>query len=336
MPQALAREKARAVFGERGDLYRRMEPVFANTGIETRHLAMPIEWYLTPRDFEEKTRCYTEVATALAIEAGSAALAEAGLAAEAIDAIVTVSSTGVLTPSLDARLINELPFRHDTIRLPIFGLGCAGGVLGLTRAAQIARSRPGMRCLVIVVELCSLAGRHDKMTKSNIVATALFGDGAAAAVIESDGEDGGGGLGTLEAGGEHCWPGTLGVMGWAIDNQGFDVIFQRSIPEIIVKDYPAALAAFLERSGLDRDAVARPCCHPGGAKVIAALEEVFGIAPGGLDAEREVLRRYGNMSAPTVLFVLDRLLRAKVGGPVLMSALGPGFTAAFQMMRLTP
>ena len=123
-------------------------------------------------------------------------------------------------------------------------------------------------------------------------------------------------------------------MGWRVDGLGLDVIFSNSIPEVIASDYPAALADFLSRSGLTRADFVRPCCHPGGVKVIDALETVYGLAPGELDAEREILGEYGNMSAPTVLFVLERLIAKGVSGPLLLSSLGPGFTAAFQAVDL--
>ncbi len=339
LPQAQVRDTARAYFSKKTGLFDHLEPVFMNAKIDTRYACQPFDWYMQPHDFGEKSRLYADHATALSADAASRALDAAGLTPADIDAIVMVSTTGVATPSLDARLMNLMPFRPDTMRLPIFGFGCAGGVLGLTRAAQLVRSQPGMRCLLVVVELCSMAIRHDRVTPSNIVATALFGDGAAAAIIESSdpsapGVDLGPALGSIGLGGEHCWPDTLHVMGWRVDGLGLDVIFHSSIPQIVADDYPAALSAFLMRSGLTRDDFVRPCCHPGGVKVIEALEQVYGLAPGELDVEREVLRNYGNMSAPTVLFVLDGTIKAGVKGPVLLSSLGPGFTAAFQMVNL--
>ena len=339
LPQDKVRDSVRAYASTRTGLFEHLEPVFANARIETRYACEPFDWYLQPRDFGEKSRSYAEHATALCAEAAEKALAASGLTAAEIDALVVVSTTGVVTPSLDARLMNLMPFRRDTMRLPIFGFGCAGGVLGLTRAAQITRSRPGMRCLVIVVELCTMAIRHDRLTPSNIVATALFGDGAAAAIIQSPAapgeEDGGPFIGRVGPGGEHCWRDTLDIMGWRVDGLGLDVVFHYSIPEVVANDYPATLAGFLERNGIRREEIDRPCCHPGGVKVIEALEGVYGLAPGALDFEREVLRDFGNMSAPTVLFVLERMVKAGIAGTVLMSSLGPGFTAAFQMLTLT-
>lgn len=330
VPQAVARERAREVFASRMPFFEQLQQVFDNAAIDYRYSCLPVEWFLRPADFGEKSRLYVEHATALAEQAATAAMEAATLAPGEIDAIVFVSSTGISTPSIEARLMNRIPFRRDTLRLPIFGLGCAGGVLGLSRAAQLARSSPGLKVLLIVVELSSLAFRYDRISKSNMVACALFGDGGAAAVLVSG--DGAEGLPVLGIGGEHMWPDTLGVMGWDIDEQGLDVIFQQSIPDIVARDFGPALDGFLTRSGLDRLAIDRPCCHPGGAKVVVELERVFGYADGGLDAERRVLRQYGNMSAPTVFFVLDELMRSGESGHLLLSSLGPGFTAAFQFI----
>jgi alkylresorcinol/alkylpyrone synthase len=331
--QATVIERARRIFGGRTGLFDTLESVYTNAQIDTRHACQPLGWFDAPAGIADKTALYAEHATKLAEDAARAALADAGCAPGEIDAIVFVSSTGVATPSIDARLMNRMAFRPDTQRLPVFGLGCAGGVTGLTRAAQMATAKPGARVLLIVVELCTLAFRYDRLTKSNIVATALFGDGAAAAVLGS-GEGGGAGLGALGPGGEHLWADTLNVMGWAVDDQGFDVIFHRDIPQIVAGAFDEAMTVFLDRVGVARAEIDRPCCHPGGVKVLDALEDVFARERGGLDAEREVLRRYGNMSAPTVLFVLDELRRRGQDGRVIMTALGPGFTGAFQLVDL--
>jgi len=334
VPQIVARERAREVFGGRMPFFDQLQKVFDNADIDTRHSCLPVEWFMGDADFGEKTKLYVKNATALARKAAEKALDAAGLKAEDIDQIVFVSSTGISTPSIEARVMNEMPFRRDVVRLPIFGLGCAGGVLGLSRAAQMARAVPGSRCLLIVVEFSSLAFRYDRLTKSNLVACALFGDGGAAAVLESGGDANG--AVTIGIGGEHCWPDTLDVMGWDVDGQGLDVIFKQSIPDIVSRDLPAALDGFLERGGLSRADIDRPCCHPGGAKVVDELEKVFGYEPMGLDTERTVLRENGNMSAPTVLFVLDELIRRGSTGSLLLSALGPGFTAAFQFVHVGP
>ena len=324
--------QAREIFGARSALFDQLEPVYRNAQIARRQACRPLEWFRDPADMAEKTTLYLHEATDLAEQAARAALIDAGRRAEEIDLVVFVSSTGIATPSIEARLAGRLGLRADVLRLPIFGYGCAGGVLGLSRAGAMMAGGAGKRALVVVLELCTLAFRHDRLTKSNIVATALFGDGAAAMVLEAG--TAGAGFAQLGPSGEHQWPDTLNVMGWAVDAQGFDVIFHRDIPKLVGERFGQARGDFLARHGLSEGDITRPCCHPGGAKVIEALEASFALPEGALDAERAVLRDHGNMSAPTVLFVLDRLRRSSQGGTLMMTALGPGFTAAFQMLKL--
>ena len=212
-------------------------------------------------------------------------------------------------------------FRADVERVPVFGLGCAGGVSGFSIASRLACSRPGSVVLLVAVEVCTLAFRLDELTKANIVATALFGDGAAACVLKAYD----GGAAAVEMSGQHTWPDTLDIMGWRIDPQGFGVIFDRAIPPFAQAHIAPAIAGILARGGLALEDVDRFVCHPGGAKVIAALERALSLEQGSLDHERAVLADYGNMSSPTVLFVLDRILRAGLPSRTLLTAMGPGF-----------
>ena len=245
-----------------------------------------------------------------------------------IYAIVTVSSTGIAAPSLDAILANRLPFSADVTRLPIFGLGCGGGVLGLARGAALVCA--GYRnVLVLVVELCTLTFRRFDRTPGNIVATALFADGAAAALIgEGDGP-------AITCVGERTWPATLDVMGWDIENDGFGVVFSREIPAIIRREFRPAVDEFLAKHGMTVADVDAFVCHPGGAKVLAALQESLDLPAEALAPAADVLREYGNMSSASVLFVLERMYRPG-GGRYLLSALGPGFTAAFLVLESPP
>jgi alkylresorcinol/alkylpyrone synthase len=311
--------------GRHRDLERLM-PVFENAGIETRRSVRPLEWFNTARGWPERTDAYLESATALFVEAAEGALRASGLAAAAVDTVVTVSSTGIATPSLEARAHLRLGLRPDVRRVPLFGLGCAGGATGLAVAASLAEAAPGSTILLVAVELCTLAFRDDEMTKANVVATALFGDGAAAAVL-SAGE--GVGLMTIESSGEHLWPATLDVMGWRVDPVGFSAIFSRSIPDVVTEKLRPATEAFLCRQGASLGDVDQLVFHPGGARVVDALEAAFDLPAGTLCVERQVLREFGNMSAPTVLFVLERVLAGGMTGRGLLAALGPGFTASF-------
>lgn len=317
--QAVALQASR-LFASRTLAFRRLAQVYGNAGIEKRHSCVPIDWYLEPHGWAERTRLYVDAALELAEQAIRACLAESDLGLDDIDGLVTVSTTGIATPSLDALLQERLGLRRDLQRLPVFGLGCAGGVLGLSRAAALATAAPGSRILCLVVELSGLTFRPADASPANIVATALFGDGAAAALISTEGDGP-----TLGPWGEHSFPDSLDVMGWDIGDDGFGVRFSRDIPALVRNDLAPVLDTFLARHGLELPAFDAIACHPGGAKVLDALEEVVGRA---LPEAREVLRDFGNMSAPTVLFVLDRL-RRHWKGRILMTALGPGFTAGF-------
>jgi alkylresorcinol/alkylpyrone synthase len=321
--------RAADLFGESEEDFARFAPVYRNSGISRRHSSVPVDWYFAEHDAGERAGLYVDSAIDLMEEAAGAALDHAGVDVEDIDAIVAVSSTGVATPSLDARLMARMAFRRDVVRLPIFGLGCAGGVLGLSRAADLARAMPGARVLLVVAELCGLTFRRGDTSKSNRVATALFGDGAAAAIVTSHGEGP-----RLGGAGEHTWPDTLDVMGWEVVGDGLKVVFSRDIPRLVRTELLPVAERFLQAHGLDLNAMHGFVCHPGGAKVIDALEDVFGVQRGGLVHARSVLRDHGNMSSPTVLFVLKAAMEAGARGPHLMTAMGPGFTAGFQMIDL--
>jgi alkylresorcinol/alkylpyrone synthase len=312
------------IFGRQCSEFDRVARVFETTGINKRHAVRPLEWYLEPRGWSERTAAYLQGALHLFVSASRRALDEAGLRANEIDTIVTVSSTGIATPSLEARALSAMGFRVDVQRVPIFGLGCAGGVTGLAVAARLARAQPSSNVLFVTIELCTLAFRPDEMTKANVIATALFGDGAAACIVRAGGE----GIAEVEISGEHTWPDTLDIMGWNVDPMGFGVIFARAIPPFVEANLRSAVSGILERAGLDRAGVDRFICHPGGTKVIAALERALSIDPGALLNERAVLSDYGNMSAPTVLFVLELAIQAGLPHRSLLSSLGPGFTAS--------
>jgi len=329
MSQRDVAERVRAIFADAGaELVERLMPVYDNAGVERRSTCVPIDWHDTLHGWRERSDIYLENGVALLVRAAIDCLAEVGIGARDVDAVVVVSTSGIATPSLDAVLINRLGLRPDVKRLPIFGLGCAGGVLGLSRAADLARLDPDANVLFLVVELCSLCFRGNDKTKSNFISTALFGDGAAAALISARGE----GV-VLGASGEHTWYDTLDIMGWDIEDDGLQVRLSRDIPSLVRTRMREVTTDFLGRQGLDLSDIRHFVCHPGGMKVLVALEEALGIAEGTLAEARGVLRDNGNMSAATVLFVLDRMLKAGASGPMLMTALGPGFTAGFQIIE---
>jgi alkylresorcinol/alkylpyrone synthase len=303
--------------------------IFANTGIVKRHGVKPFDWYLKPRGWPERTEAFLEGAEALFVDVARKALATAHLGGADIDTVVTVCSTGIATPSLEARVARAMGFRSDVMRVPVFGLGCAGGVSGLSIASRLAQARPGTNVLLVAIELCSLALRHDELTKANIVAISLFGDGAAAVILRA----GDGGATQIENAGEHLWPDTLGIMGWSVDPEGFGVIFRRTIPDFVASHLNPAVVQILAQMQLSMADIDRFVCHPGGARVIAALETAFSLNQGTLDHERQIIADYGNMSAPTVLFVLERTRAKGLPARSLLTALGPGFTASCVALR---
>jgi alkylresorcinol/alkylpyrone synthase len=322
-------EAAHGLMADRYPEFETLSSLFANTGIRHRYGVKPMEWYLQRRGWPDRTQAFLEGAEALFIEVAQKALVRAYLAAGDIDTVVTVCSTGIATPTLEARVAGRMGFRGDIARVPVFGLGCAGGVSGLSIAARLAQSRPGSNVLVVALELCTLAVRHDELTKANVVAASLFGDGAAAVVLRA----GDGGVTRVEASGEKLWPGTLDIMGWSVDPEGFGVIFQRTIPDFVQEHMGPAVAEMVGKMEFSLAEIDRFVCHPGGAKVIAALERALALEQGALDHEREVIADYGNMSAPTVLFVLERALARGLPPRSLLTALGPGFTASCVALR---
>lgn len=330
-PYKIAQQDAAAaaetIFAGRAEIFERMRPVYANAGIESRYSCVPLSWYAQPHGWRERHDLFVESALELLERAAEDCLARAGIEAQQVDGIVVVSTTGMAAPSLDARLMERMNFRRDLQRLPVFGLGCAGGVIGLARTAALARANADQYWLFLVVELCGLTFRPGDLSNSNIVATALFGDGAAAALVSCRTQGP-----AATAWGEYTWPQSLDVMGWEVEDDGFGVVFSRDLPSLVRHRFRDAACGFLAANGLSMADISRFVMHPGGVKVIAAIEEALGVPATALDGSRAVLREFGNMSAATVLFVLQRALARPGGGRMLLGALGPGFSAAFAVL----
>ena len=323
--QAAAADLARRCFAPRMAEYERLSRVFGSTGIDRRYITVPPSWFSEPHGWAERTSAYVTGASALFERVAHKALAAAALDAAQIDAVVFVSSTGISTPSIDARMLPKLGFRPDVVRVPVFGLGCAGGVSGFALAARLAAARPHTTVLLVAVELCSLAFRIDRAMKADVIAASLFADGAAAAILSSGDDAGPAIVGATE----HLWPETLDVMGWTVDEVGLGVALSRSLPSFVASRYRDAYDAALARMDIEPARVGRVVCHPGGTKVLDALESALGVPAGSLDHERSVMREFGNMSSPTALFVLERALQAGLPPLAVFAALGPGFTASF-------
>lgn len=327
--QSQAKQRAREAFGGNKALFDRLAGVFDNAGIARRHIVAPQDWYMHAHGWHDRNAVYLEAAEQLFIDAAGAAIEKAGLGPTDIDGIVTVSTTGIATPSLEARVAAKMGFRTDVRRVPVFGLGCAGGINGLSLASRLALADPGSFWLFVAVETCSISIRLDSDDPAAVVATALFGDGAAAAVVTSGAHS----LAHITGTAEKIWPDTLRIMGWDVDDPGLSVVFDRAIPPFIEAELSEAVDEMCAQLGTSRDEIDRYCCHPGGVKVIDAIESALLLNQGALNLEREVLRDYGNMSAPTVLFVLERLLEQGLPPKVMMTAFGPGFTCASLLLE---
>ncbi len=330
-----SRERAAAAYPE----YARVDSIFTNTGIDRRFVCQPREWYLEEHSWEERTAVFQNHALALMEEAAVEAVAEAGLRFDEIDALVVNTITGLAVPSLDARLMNRLPFSPNLERLPIFGIGCGGGVAGLSRSARLAQSIPGGNVLFITVDLCTVCQRINDRSLTMFVATALFGDGAAAVVLRNTagsqkGSGQNGGHGRFAAIGEHFWGDTEGIMGWDIKNDGFGIVLSPQLPALMQQRFAPALDGFLARNGLTRDDIEGYLLHPGGGKILDVADEVLELDPDVLKPSRETLRNYGNMSSATAIFVLKYALDTGRRGRHVLAAFGPGFSAYFAVVDL--
>ena len=344
-PHVVRQDEVRAfaerLFAARGLGDPRMLAVFDHNSVATRHLCVPLAWFESDHSFGEKNNLYIRHALALASRVATRALEQAALGPRDIDHVIFVSTTGFATPTLDARMANDLGFRPEVRRTPLWGLGCAGGAAGLSRAFDFARADPASRTLVVAVELCSLAFQPEDELKLGVISASLFSDGAAAAVIAgpeaSGAEPPPGGL-RIELLGAHSalWPDSLSVMGWNFDERGFHLVMTREIPSTIADWLRPALDAFLAAGGRTLADVAHLVPHPGGGKVLDAMTEALGLEDDGLRHARDVLRDYGNMSSPTCLFVLERTLAAgdiRPGDSAVLAALGPGFSSELVLMR---
>ncbi|MGH1575853.1 type III polyketide synthase [Planktotalea sp.] len=334
LTQDEVRERAAIIFGEKYPQFDRLSKSFATAGIDKRYSVVPIDWFSDQHGWVDRNVAFIDGAKAMFLDAARAALLDAGWSSQDVDCVVTVSSTGIATPTLEAQVFSDMGFRDDIMRVPLFGLGCAGGVTGLSVAQSLAKAKSGAKVLLVVIETCSLSFRADRLQKADIIATALFGDGSAAACLSSVQPASKARI-ELEQGYQKMWPNTLSIMGWDVDEAGFGVVFDRSIPSFVTAEFAEATQSALESAKLTHEKIDRYVCHPGGAKVVEAIEGALHLPQGSLDAERQTLREAGNMSAPTVLFVMKTVLEAGHTGQMMACALGPGFTASYLPFHVT-
>jgi alkylresorcinol/alkylpyrone synthase len=328
--QADAAARAKELYPHLKKLWR----LYDHTCIETRYNCEPIDWYLRPHSWEERTASFQKHALALLEQLTLQTTQAAGIAPDAIDMIVTNTVTGLAVPSLDAKLINRLDLSPTVERLPMFGLGCGAGVAGLARATRLAHASDGAHVLFLTVDLCSLCMRVNDPSPSMFVSSALFGDGAAGVLLRNTRGGAQGGGPRILAAGEWCWRGTEHIMGWDIKDDGFGIVLSPELPELMATSLKPAVENFLDRNGFRLADFNGFLFHPGGRRLLETAEEVLGLSPQHLAHSWDVLRHYGNMSSATVLFVLERAMKAGARGRHLLAAFGPGFSAYFVVADL--
>jgi alkylresorcinol/alkylpyrone synthase len=329
LAQAEAAFRAKQLFPH----LRKLWPLYENTGIEFRYNCEPIEWYLRPHSWEERTQSFHRHALDLLEQVTVKATEAAGVGLNVIDMIVTNTITGLAIPSLDAMLLNRLKLPPTVERLPMFGLGCGAGVAGLARAARLAHAKDGALVLFLTVDLCSLCLRVNDPSPAMFVSSALFGDGAAGLLLHNTRNGSRAGPRIL-ASGEWCWRNTEHIMGWDIKDDGFGIVLSPELPSLMKKELAPALEDFLDRNGLSLGDFNGFLFHPGGRRLLETMQEVLGLTRDQLRHSWEMLRLYGNMSSATALFVLDHAVRMGACGPHLLAAFGPGFSAYFLAAEL--
>lgn len=338
-------EFARELFSNSFKDIERLLMAFQNGQIEKRHFVKEMEWFRQDHSFQEKNDTYIEQAVRLGKEAIEACLHSPSYLTEPvsyseIDAIYTISTTGLATPSIDARIMNILPFSEDLKRIPIWGLGCAGGASGLSRAFEYCLAYPKAKVLVLSIELCSLTFQKNDHSKSNLIGTSLFADGVACALLCGD-EVPIAKLSKKEtvphilATQSTTMKDSIDVMGWEVKNEGLYVVFSKSIPTLIERWLKPNVEKFLTRHHLNTSDLKHFVAHPGGIKVLEAYIKALEFKEDMIKHSHQVLKEYGNMSSATVFYVLERFMQESIpeNDHGLIAALGPGFSSELLIVR---
>ena len=301
--------------------FKKMEKVYDNSGVKTRYLSEQLSWYLNEHNLSERNFLFKKNALSLLKKSINKTIEKTNTKPEKIGGIILINSTGISTPTIDAEIFNLFNFGNDILRLPIFGYGCAGGVLGLKRAVEIFKSLR-KSILVCNVELCSLTFRPQIFSKENIVSSALFGDGCVSYFVEEGGD-----CEVFESL-EYTWKDSLSLMGWGVENDGLSVIFDKVIPEFITKNLPNVLNKFPLKN-FDGYIL-----HSGGMRIIEAYKKILNNHK-TIEESQIILSNFGNVSSVSVLLVLMEMIKKKYNGKFMMSALGPGFTAGLSAVKIS-
>ena len=335
-PYALTRDEVKTylqrVFSLEPARLNAMMAVIDNSQVRQRFCIQPVDYIIEPRPLTQISVEYGEHAVQLGRQVAQDCLARAGMQATDIDMIITVSCTGVMIPSLDAHLINDLGFRSDVRRLPITELGCAAGAASFTRAWEHVRAFPGRSVLVVSVELPSLTFQRGDISQANLISSILFGDGAAAAIITGRPADGP----RILDSSSYFFPNSLEAMGFDLKDSGFHIVLSRDVPQMIREKIGGLLDSFLTRHALDRKKISAFILHPGGQKLLLYMEEELGLCRCDTQFSWDVLGEYGNLSSASVIFVLHEWLNKRKLDPGafgVMAAFGPGFSAEMLLLQ---
>jgi alkylresorcinol/alkylpyrone synthase len=298
-----------------------------------RHLALPMEEYPKIENWGQANDHWIRVAQDLGGKAVMSTLDRAGLSVDEVDAIYFTTVTGVATPSIDARLMNRLGLPSRAKRVPIFGLGCLAGAAGIARAADYLKGHPDEVAILLSVELCSLTLQREDLSVENLIGSGLFGDGAAAAVLVGEQRASGGPR--VVASRSSFYPDTERVMGWDVSERGFKIVLSAEVPEMVKRYLRRDVDAFLAEQELHRNDMAVWISHPGGPKVLEAMQEALELPEGSLESAWRTLREVGNLSSTSVLLVLEETLASPppAGSWGLISAMGPGFCSELVLLK---
>ena len=312
--------------GQEERFRRKVLKIFEGAAVDVRYGIMDIEDVFTATSFQEKNDIYIREIKKLGMNVLKKALGKQQWEAHSLDYIITVSCTGIMIPSLDAYLINEVGLRQGIVRLPVTEMGCVAGISGMIYASQFLRSHPGKRAAVIAVESPTATFQLDDFSMANMVSAAIFGDGAACVLMSSE-ED----VRGPQVLGEEMYhfKDATHLMGFELTNGGLKMILDPEVPATIASYFPEIIHPFLKKYQTSIEAVDHLIFHPGGKKIVQTVEALFGQMGKNIDDTREILRLYGNMSSVTVLYVLERFLEKeiKLGEQGLMLSFGPGFSA---------
>jgi alkylresorcinol/alkylpyrone synthase len=334
LSRELVKEYVGSVFSLSGHRLDAILNVIDHSQIERRYSVFPADYLIEPRPLTQISREYREHSVCLGRRVARQALDRAGVSPSDVDLLITVSCTGVLIPSFDAYLAPDMGFRSNVRRLPITELGCAAGAAGLTRAWEYLRAYPGATVLLISVELPTLTFQRGDVSQTNVISAILFGDGAAAAVI--NGRPGNGPA--ILASESYLFPDSTDAMGFDLRDGGFHIVLSKDVPQMVRDRIGGLVDDFLVRQALTRDEMKAYILHPGGKKLLAYIQEELGLRRCQIEPTWDVLRDYGNLSSASVLFVLHEwLLRGQMrpGDCGLLAAFGPGFSAEMLLLQWT-